>query len=174
MKLSRFCDEQADTSWESVRIITMRSEKGRRKSEVLKPLFQSIIKSLRHKLSALLGRGHKETRALVGLIGIAFKYAFDALEKGSILLCKNGLLTSQFPINFLYHVSLRRLNLQTNKLIEKPDRDKHGFCMLSILKEANIHFNLICFDVIWIIHTSMSLENSPKSQNTFHRNIVFR
>ena len=31
------------------------------------------------------------TRGLVGLIGIACKYAFDALEKESILLCKNGL-----------------------------------------------------------------------------------
>ena len=32
-----------------------------------------------------------KTRSLVGLIGIACKYAFDALEKESILLCKNGL-----------------------------------------------------------------------------------
>ena len=33
----------------------------------------------------------KYTRGLVGLIGIACKYAFDALEKESILVCKNGL-----------------------------------------------------------------------------------
>ena len=31
------------------------------------------------------------TRGLEGLIGIACKYPFDALEKESILLCKNGL-----------------------------------------------------------------------------------
>ena len=30
-------------------------------------------------------------RGLVGLIGIACEYAFGALEKESILLCKNGL-----------------------------------------------------------------------------------
>ena len=30
-------------------------------------------------------------RGLVGLIGIACKYASDALEKESTLLCKNGL-----------------------------------------------------------------------------------
>ena len=37
------------------------------------------------------------------------------------------------------------------------------FVCYPLLKEANIHFNLICFDVILIIHTS--LENSPKSHN---------
>ena len=34
---------------------------------------------------------NKKTKGLVGLIGIACKYALDALEKESILLCKNGL-----------------------------------------------------------------------------------
>ena len=33
---------------------------------------------------------HRITRGLVGLIIIACKYAFDALEKKSILLYKNG------------------------------------------------------------------------------------
>ena len=32
-----------------------------------------------------------KTRGLAGLIGIACKCALDALEKESILLCKNGL-----------------------------------------------------------------------------------
>ena len=31
------------------------------------------------------------TRGIVGLIGIVCKYGFDALEKESIMLCKNGL-----------------------------------------------------------------------------------
>ena len=31
------------------------------------------------------------TRGLLGLIGIACKHAFDALEKVNISLCKNGL-----------------------------------------------------------------------------------
>ena len=48
----------------------------------------------------------KITRCLVGLIGIACKYAFHALEKESILLCKNGLWcfgsvkVGKFPISF--------------------------------------------------------------------------
>ena len=47
-----------------------------------------------------------QTRGLVGLIGIASKYVFDALEKESILLCKNGLWCfesvkdGKVPINF--------------------------------------------------------------------------
>ena len=29
-----------------------------------------------------------------------------------------------------------------------PSRDRHDFCMLSALKEADIHVNLICFNLI--------------------------
>ena len=38
---------------------------------------------------------YQYTRGLVGLIDIACKHAFDAFEKESILLCKNGLWCSE-------------------------------------------------------------------------------
>ena len=66
-----------------------------------------------------------ETRGLLGLIGIACKFAFDALEKESILLYNNGLQCFEsvkdgyVPKNFWYHICLRGLNWQTNKLTEK-------------------------------------------------------
>ena len=65
------------------------------------------------------------TRGIGGLIGFACKYVFDALQKESILLCKNGLWyfesvkNRQVPINFWYHVCLAGLNSQTNKLTKK-------------------------------------------------------
>ena len=51
------------------------------------------------------------------------------------------------------------------------------FLCYVLLKEANIHINLICFnrnfDHPHITAVTLSPENSPKSHDFFHKNIVF-
>ena len=55
--------------------------------KIFKPLIFLLLRYLYEQ--NLYNKDKQES--LEGLIGIAYKYAFDALEKESILLCKNGL-----------------------------------------------------------------------------------
>ena len=81
------------------------------------------------------------------------------------------------PYKFLapcLSVRIEFTNQQTNEK-SRTFRATHGFLSYLLLKEVNIHINLIRFDYnldhpyINIVHQPLSPENSPKNHNFFHK-----